>query len=120
MIVITTPTGQIGSKVLEKLLGTDEKLRVIARDPSKLSDAARERVEVIEGSLDDFEIVSRAFHDADELFLNVPPSIKYSDVNEYYLQFARPACRAITGQGVERVVYISESELRDFLKRAYG
>jgi len=29
MIVITTPTGHIGSKVLAQLLNTDEKLRVI-------------------------------------------------------------------------------------------
>jgi hypothetical protein len=30
MIVITTPTGQIGSRVLGNLLDSDEELRVIA------------------------------------------------------------------------------------------
>ena len=42
MIIITTPTGHIGSQVLKKLIQTNEKLRVIARDPSKLSSEARE------------------------------------------------------------------------------
>jgi uncharacterized protein YbjT (DUF2867 family) len=34
MIVITTPTGQIGRQVIDRLLGTREMIRVIARDPS--------------------------------------------------------------------------------------
>jgi uncharacterized protein YbjT (DUF2867 family) len=36
VIVITTPTGQIGRQVLGNLLDSGEQLRVIARDPSKL------------------------------------------------------------------------------------
>ncbi|TIX73170.1 MAG: NmrA family transcriptional regulator, partial [Mesorhizobium sp.] len=36
MIVVTTPTGSIGHQVLETLLGSDEPIRVIARDPSRL------------------------------------------------------------------------------------
>jgi len=36
MLVITTPTGQIGRQVLGNLLDSGEQLRVIARDPSQL------------------------------------------------------------------------------------
>lgn len=107
MIVITTPTGHNGSKVLEKLLQTDEKLRVIARDPSKISDEAREKVEVIEGSLDDPEVLSKAYKNADALFFVIPPSFKYADVNEYYLSFAKPTCEVIKEQKVKRVVFVS-------------
>lgn len=111
MIIITTPTGNIGSQVLEKLLETNEKLRVIVRDPSKLSDEAREKVEIIQGSLDDFEVVSQAYEGADELFYIVPPSTQYADVNEYYLHFAKPTCDAIKQQGVKRVVLVSGTGL---------
>jgi uncharacterized protein YbjT (DUF2867 family) len=111
MIIITTPTGHIGSKVLEALLQTDEKLRVIARDPSKLSAEVKQRVEIIKGSLDDFEIVSTAYQDADELFFVVPPSMRYEDVNEYYLHFAGPTCEAIKKQRVKRVVFVSGTGL---------
>jgi uncharacterized protein YbjT (DUF2867 family) len=111
MIIITTPTGHIGSQVLEKLLKTDEKLRVIAHHPSKLSDEAKEKVETIQGSLDDFELLSKAYEGADQLFFIIPPSMQYTDVNEYYLQFARPTCDAIKRQAVKRVVFVSGTGL---------
>jgi uncharacterized protein YbjT (DUF2867 family) len=111
MIVITTPTGHIGSKVLEKLLETNERLRVIARDPSKLSDEVKQKVEIVQGSLDNFETVSKAYQGADELFLVVPPSVQYIDVNEYYMDFALPTCEAIGKHGVKRVVFVSGTGL---------
>ncbi len=111
MIVVTTPTGQIGSKVLEKLLKTNEKLRVIVRDPSKISDDAKRKVEIIQGSLDDFKTVSKAYEGADELFFVVPPSMQYTDVNEYYLNFSKVTCDAIRQQNVKRVVYVSGTGL---------
>ena len=44
MIVITTPTGQIGSQVLDDLLASDEELRVIVRDQADLpADGPRPR-----------------------------------------------------------------------------
>jgi uncharacterized protein YbjT (DUF2867 family) len=35
MIVITTPTGQIGHQVLNNVLDSGEPIRVIARDPTR-------------------------------------------------------------------------------------
>ena len=43
MIVITTPTGQIGSQVLGNLLDSGEELRVIVRDPAQLPADVRDR-----------------------------------------------------------------------------
>ena len=45
MIVITTPTGQIGRQVLGNLLDSGEQLRVIARDPSQLPAGVRKDLE---------------------------------------------------------------------------
>ena len=50
MIVITTPTGAIGRQVLENIVGSTQKIRVIVRDASKIPAEIRERVEIIEGS----------------------------------------------------------------------
>jgi uncharacterized protein YbjT (DUF2867 family) len=111
MIVITTPTGHIGSQVLDKLLKTDEKLRVIARSPSKLPGEAKEKAEIIEGSLDDAEIVSEAYEGAEQLFFVVPPSMQYADVHEYYLRFAAPTCAAVEARGVKRIVFVSGTGL---------
>ena len=52
-VLITTPTGHIGTRVVDQLLadGT-HRVRVLARDPSRLAPAVRERADVRPGALD--------------------------------------------------------------------
>lgn len=111
MIVITTPTGQIGGKVLKSLTRSQERLRVIARDPSKIPADLRGKVEVIQGTHDDAEVLSRALKGASQLFYIVPPSMQYTDGDRYYLDFAEPVLQAIEINRVQRVVHISGSGL---------
>lgn len=107
MIVITTPTGDIGRQVLAKVLAGGQSVRVIARKPSALPPETRGRVEVIEGSHGDASAVDRAFEDADAVFWLVPPNPQAVSLEAAYLEFTRPACAAIQSQGVERVVTVS-------------
>ncbi len=107
MIVITTPTGQIGHQVLEKVIDGGEPIRVIARDPSRLDPKIRTRVEVVEGSHDDIAVLTKAFAGADSVFWLVPPYPGAVNLDDYYLGFTRAGCEAITGQGVKQVVAIS-------------
>ena len=51
MIVITTPTGQIGRQVPGNLLDSGQELRVIARDPSQLPAEVREDLDIVDGSM---------------------------------------------------------------------
>jgi uncharacterized protein YbjT (DUF2867 family) len=107
MIVMTTPTGQIGHQVLNNLLDHDEPIRVIVRDPSRLSPRVRERVEVVQGSHGDLDVVTRAFKGADSVFWLVPPDPRAQSVEAAYVGFSRPACDAFKSQGVKRVVGVS-------------
>jgi uncharacterized protein YbjT (DUF2867 family) len=107
MIVITTPTGNIGSQVLKELLPSKEPIRVIARDPQRLAPEARQRVEVVVGSHGDSAVVNRAFHGADSVFWIVPPDPRAVSVEAAYVDFARPAAKALGQQGVKRVVGVS-------------
>ncbi|HEV2656509.1 MAG TPA: NAD(P)H-binding protein [Ktedonobacteraceae bacterium] len=107
MIVITTPTGQIGHQVLNNLLNSDEPIRVIARDSSRLSPRVRECVQVVQGSHNDINVVTKAFAGADCVFWLVPPDPHADSVEDYCLDFTRPACEAIKRQGVKRVVAVS-------------
>ncbi|XBS71284.1 NAD(P)H-binding protein [Acerihabitans sp. KWT182] len=107
MIVITTPTGGIGSQVLEKLLHSGEPLRVIARDPGRLPARVLERVEVVAGSHGDAAVVDAAFASADAVFWLTPPDFLAESVEAAYLDFTRPACDALRRQGVKRVVTVS-------------
>lgn len=107
MIVITTPTGDIGGQVLASVLDSGEPVRVIVRDPDKLSPGIRERAEVIQGSHSDAEVVAKAFAGADAVFWLVPADRQAASVEAAFVEFSRPACEAFLAQGVRRVVGIS-------------
>jgi uncharacterized protein YbjT (DUF2867 family) len=117
MIVITTPTGQIGHQILDKILDSGESIRAIARDPSRLNPKIRDRVEIVEGSHDDIDVVTKAFAGADCVFWVVPPNPHTDNPTNYYMDFTRPACEAIKSQGVKRVVGVT-SLGREFGKNA--
>jgi uncharacterized protein YbjT (DUF2867 family) len=109
MIVITTPTGDIGSQVLQRIVEGGQHIRVIARDPSRLSEAVRNRVEIVEGSHGDAATIQKALRGADALFWLVPPEplMKLESIGEAYADFTRPAVEAVVACGVKRVVSIS-------------
>jgi uncharacterized protein YbjT (DUF2867 family) len=107
MIVVTTPTGHIGSQLIPHLLAAGAPVRVIARQPEKLSAEVQSRVEVVQGSTDDIKVLSEALRDADALFWVVPPPFQHTDLNAYMLRFTEPACEAITAKSVKRVVAVS-------------
>jgi uncharacterized protein YbjT (DUF2867 family) len=110
MIVVTTPTGNVGSQLLAELLSAGtQPLRVIVRDPSRLDDAVRDQVHVIAGSHDDPAVLDQALDGAQGLFWLVPPSMRASSAKEYYLSFARPAAEAIRRHEVSHVVGISSA-----------
>ncbi|WP_406348446.1 NAD(P)H-binding protein [Streptomyces sp. NBC_00144] len=111
MIVITTPTGQIGSRLLDILLDEvpahGEELRVIVRDPGRLPAAARARVDVITGSHDDAEVVDRAFTGAEAVFWLVPSNAAAPSLDALYSGFTRAAAEAFRTHGVRHVVGVS-------------
>ncbi|MEU0033260.1 MULTISPECIES: NAD(P)H-binding protein [unclassified Streptomyces] len=110
MIVITAPTGNIGRHLLPLLLESapahDEELRVVVRDPARLPDAVRERVEVITGSHGDADVVDRAFDGADAVFWLVPPDATLPP-HDAYRGFTGPAAKALVAHGVGHVVGVS-------------
>jgi uncharacterized protein YbjT (DUF2867 family) len=107
MIIVTTPTGAIGHQVLEGVLHSEEPIRVISRDPSRLPPHVRERIDIVQGSHSDTTVVNKAFAGADAVFWLVPPDPRAKTVDAAYLDFTRPACAAFKTHGVKRVVGIS-------------
>ena len=102
MIVITTPTGDIGSQVLGNLFDSDQRedLRVIVRDPARLSAAVRDRVDIVTGSHADADVVDRAFAGADAVFWLVPPDAQAPSLHAAYCGFTQAAAKAFTAHGV--------------------
>ncbi|MET7324812.1 NAD(P)H-binding protein [Streptomyces sp. NPDC005549] len=113
MIVITTPTGGIGRQVLDDVLDALDArddgtaLRVIARDPARLTARARERAEVFQGSHADPEVLAAACAGADRVFWLVPPAPGADSVEGHFRDFTLPLCEVIARHGVARVVAVS-------------
>ncbi|MYQ44839.1 NAD(P)H-binding protein [Streptomyces sp. SID4985] len=108
MIVITTPTGDIGRQVLDRVLDSGEPVRVIVRDPFRLPEHVRAQVEVVEGSHADAETIAKALEGADRLFWLVPPA-GFRDAGparSYYLDFTRAAAQEAANRGV-RMVHVT-------------
>ncbi len=106
MIVVCTPTGQIGRQVLGHVLdAASSAVRVIARDPFRLPARVRERTEVVQGSLTDAKVLGRALEGASSVFWLLPPDPHASSVDGHRLDFTRPLRAAITRAG--RLVYVT-------------
>ncbi|MFF7953302.1 NmrA family NAD(P)-binding protein [Streptomyces griseorubiginosus] len=108
MIVITTPTGDIGRQILDRVLGGGEAVRVIARDSSRLPEHVRTQAEVVEGSHADANTIAKALQDADQLFWLVPPA-DFQDAEparSHYLDFTRAAAQEAASRGV-RMVHVT-------------
>jgi uncharacterized protein YbjT (DUF2867 family) len=108
MIVITTPTGDIGHQVLKHVVQGNEPVRVVARDASRIPQEIRQHIEVIKGSHGDAATIERALNGADSLFWLIPPDpfTTLNRVDEAYADFTRPAAKAITKCAVKRVVSV--------------
>ncbi|MFG3009377.1 NAD(P)H-binding protein [Streptomyces cinerochromogenes] len=110
MILVTTPTGQIGSHVLDSLLDAGDaagEVRVIVRDPARLSPRVRARVETVTGSHADPDVTAKACAGVDRVFWLVPPTPTADSVEGHFRAFTRPLVDAIRTEGVERVVGVS-------------
>ena len=109
MIVVTTPTGQIGSKLVRLLLEQDEKVRVVVRDASRLEESVRAQAEIVIGSHDDPAVLDRALPGAQALFWLVPPDPRASSAEAHYLRFARAGATAVARHDVGHVVGVSSA-----------
>lgn len=109
MIVVTTPTGQIGSQLVDLLLAGGQRVRIIARDASRLDLKVREGAEVVEGSHSDPGALNQALSDAAALFWLVPPDPRASSAQAHYLSFAMAGTIAVRRHGVSHVVGVSSA-----------
>ena len=109
-ILITTPTGHIGSRIVDRLLASGHALTVLARDPQKLSDAVRSGVTVVHGALEDGEALHAALAGADSAFLLIPPPPPtIPDWRAWQEHLGRQFGAAALRAKVPRVVFLSST-----------
>ncbi|MCO8273550.1 NAD(P)H-binding protein [Actinoplanes sp. TRM 88003] len=113
-IVVTTPTGNVGSRVVQLLVQAGERPRVLLRDPSRLPAELLPLVEVAQGDLLDGEFVADAVKGADSLFWATPEAFDVPDPLYDMVAMGENAAAAVRAGGVARVLQISSvgAELR--------
>lgn len=107
MIVITAPTGQIGSKLVPMLLDRREPLRLVVRDPGRLPADVRDRAEIVVGSHREPGVVERALDGADALFWLMPSEATAASPYDAYVTASVPGADAVVRHAVPRVVIVS-------------
>lgn len=106
-ILVTTPTGHIGSRVVQQLLAAGADVHVFVRDAARLAPDVAGRVTAHTGSLDDAGALAAALRGADAAFLLVPPTYDAADWAQSYRGFGAAAAEAVREAGVPRVVFLS-------------
>jgi uncharacterized protein YbjT (DUF2867 family) len=106
-ILVTTPTGQIGSRVVNDALAAGASVRAFVRDPARLHPAVRARVDVRTGSLDDGDALARAMDGADAAFVLVPPNYTAANWPAAMRAVGRAAEQAAVRAGLPRLVFLS-------------
>ncbi len=107
MILVTTPTGDIGTRVLRHLLDAGAPVRVIVRDAAKLPEDARSRVGVVEGSHGDTATIGAALDAIDRIFWLPPGDPTAPNAHAAYVDFSRAFAEALPASGVTHIVGVS-------------
>lgn len=106
-ILVTTPTGHIGSRVVTQLLAAGADVAVYVRDAGRLAPEVRDRVRVHEGTLEDADALAAALAGVERFFLLVPPHYTVDDWRGWQRQVGQTAAAAARQAGVTRVVLLS-------------
>ncbi len=100
MILVTGPTGTIGSILLPRLSSHGADVRALAHSPASRSQIEGQGAEAVDGDFDDVNSLERAMDGCEHVFLLSPPGPEQPDREQRAIDVARHA-------GVQHVVALS-------------
>jgi len=106
-IVLSTGTGNVGSVLAMSLLDQGLKVTIIHREASKVQHLAKRGARIVEGQMDDPNVVEKAFEGATAVFWLVPPAVHLSNYTEWGLNTTQIAIAAAKKHKVQKFVYLS-------------
>lgn len=118
---MTGATGYVGGRLVPKLLERGHAVRVIVRDASRLEDVPwKDRVEVIEGDLQDPAVVKKAFQGQDVLYYLVHSMSSSKDFHHTEQVIADTVASAAKKAKLSRIVYLGGLHPEGPLSRHLG
>jgi len=106
-IVVTTPTGHVGSRVVRLLIQAGVRPTVLVRDAGRLGEQTRRRVEARQGDLTDDAFVRAAVAGARTVFWVDPTPHTCPEPVTVSLRTAEAVARAAEAGEVDRIVLLS-------------
>jgi len=106
-IVIIGATGTVGSKVAEILINEGHLVKLITRNPEKLATLQNKGTEIIAGGVNNVQILTESFKNADSAFLILPDNAKAENIRAYQRQITGNFIKAIEKSGIKHVVNMS-------------
>lgn len=106
-IVILGATGTVGSKVAEILLNQGHKVIVFARSIEKLGQLRSLGAEIVKGDVNDVDMLTAAFKNADTAFLILPDNVKAENTRAYQRKVTGNFIEAIERSGIKYIVNMS-------------
>jgi uncharacterized protein YbjT (DUF2867 family) len=106
-ISITTPTGQIGRQLADRLLSEGVDVTILARNPGKVGELSSRGARVIAGDQLDAHAVNSAIEGADAFFWLTPIDLSTTNVRDDYNRFSTVAADVIRRHPDVRIVNLS-------------
>src|ERR1700676_5179880 len=107
MYVITGATGHTESVIVEELLASGEKVRVIGRHLQSLERFSTAGAEAFVGDATDAGALTKAFSGAKAVYAMIPPNIASPDVRGEQERVSDALATAIEKNGVRHAVVLS-------------
>ncbi|WDF45338.1 NAD(P)H-binding protein [Chryseobacterium sp. KACC 21268] len=106
-IVILGATGTVGSKVAEILLNQGHQVAIFARSIEKLGQLRSLGAEIVKGDVNDVDMLTAAFKNADTAFLILPDNVKAENARAYQRKVTGNFIEAIERSGIKYIVNMS-------------
>ena len=103
MILVTTPSGDIGGRVLGHLLDAGREVRAVARRPETVA----ADIEIVKGSHADPKVITEALDGVEAVFWLPPGDVTLADAKAAYVGFSDGLCAALPTSSVTHVVGVS-------------
>ena len=106
-VLVTGATGYVGGRLVPRLIDAGFRVRVLVRDPVKLTDVPwASEVEIVTGDLDDASTLPAAMEGVDVMYYLVHSMGKPGHFRDQEERAAENVARAAKDSGVERIVYL--------------